>query len=122
MEIGKAIKTLLNAAGINCYAEAAPQQVTGDTVVYSVISDVPTTSKGNTSKIDTYRVQVNSYSNTYPKVVLLAGYVRAALDNKSGSIGGLTVDGIYFNNLQGGFELEPNNYVVTQDYMIRIKL
>lgn len=122
MEVGKVIKSLLNTAGINCYPESAPQQVTGDIVVYSGISDVPTTSKGNTSKVDTYRVQVNSYSNTYAKVVLLAGYVRTALDNKSGTIGGLAVDGIYFNNQQGGFELEPNNYVITQDYMVRIKL
>jgi hypothetical protein len=122
MEVGKVIKTQLNASGLNCYPESAPQQVTGDIVVYSVISDIPTTSKGITSKVDTYRVQVNSYSNTYPKVVLLAGYVRTALDGQSGSIGGLTVDGIYFNNEQGGFELEPNNYVITQDYMVRIKL
>ena len=94
----------------------------GDAVTYSVISDVPTTTKTTTSMVDSYRVQVNSYSNTYAKVCQLAGYVRSALDGEDGTIGTLSVDMIRFDNQQAGFELEPNNFVITQDYIIRIKL
>ena len=122
MQIGKAIKALINAAGYNCYPDIIPEDVSGDTVVYHVISDVPTTTKDGTSKLDTYRIQINCYSSNYGGACDLAQAIRTALDRKSGTYGTLSVDQVNFIDQGSSYDLEMNETGVRQDYYVRIKL
>jgi hypothetical protein len=122
MQVGKAIKSLLNTAGYNCYPEVIPETVTGDAIVYTVISDIPLTSKERTSLVDTFRVQINCYSHSYPNAVTLAQNVRAALDRKSGTYNTVVVDQINFIDQGSSYDLDMNEVGIRQDYYVRIKL
>lgn len=122
MEVGKAIKALINAAGYSCSPDIIPSTVTGDAIVYHVISDVPLTSKERTSLVDSYRVQVDCYSHDYPGAVALASAVRTALDRKTGTYGNLSVDQINFIDQRSAYDLELNETGIQLDFYIRIKL
>jgi hypothetical protein len=122
VEVGKAIKALINAAGYNCTPDIIPLEVTGNAVVYHVISDVPLTSKERTSLVDSYRVQVDCYSHDYPGACALAAAIRTALDRKSGTYGQLNIDQVNFIDQRSAYDLELNETGIQMDFNIRIKL
>lgn len=122
MQVGKVIYSLLNTAGYKSYPDVIPETVTGDTIVYHVISDVPLTTKDGTSKIDTYRVQINCYSSNYAGACALAQAVRTALDRKTGTYNSVVVDQINFIDQGSDYDLAMNETGIRQDYYIRIKL
>ena len=121
MQVGKVIKSLINTAGYNCYPDVIPQTVTGDAIVYHVISDVPLTSKDGTSHVDSFRVQIDCYAHDYPGACALAQAVRTALDRKSGTYGTLSVDQINFIDQRSSYDLELNETGIQMDFYVRIK-
>jgi hypothetical protein len=122
MIVGKIIKSILSAAGITCYPSIAPQGVTGNLVVYHVISNTPTTRKQGKSVLDEYRVQVNIVGSSFDTVCTISESVRTALDRYTGTAATYTVDQINFIDELANYELENREHIIIQDYYIRVKL
>ena len=123
--IGKAIKKILDddaGVGAICanriYPQFAPQGSAMPFVTYDIISNVPLNSKGDTSAIDSFRVQVNCIGVSMDAVAGLAAAVRTALDGYSGTptATGVTLRGIMF---EGEVDLleEEDTYGRAVDYI-----
>ena len=126
------------------FPDVAPLNVsqTFPYIVYSIISQVPTNTKGPSSEgnatalgpqkqrspLDIVRVQVSSYSNSYSQGVVLADSIRATLDRGIGSgfkpaALGPEIDSIIYDGMTTDYEskIKPQGvYEFTQEYIVRI--
>jgi len=96
--IGNAIyKILADDAGVGAicanqiYPQFAPQKSALPFITYDLISNVPLNSKGNTSHIDSVRVQLNCIADDPLEAANLAAAVRTALDGYAGTPAGTGV-------------------------------
>ena len=121
MQAGKAIYSLLSSVESDIYPVNIPQGVKGNKIVYNVISATPSDRKDGTSAVDTLRVQVSVYTGRYDDGIVLAESVRSALDNYTGTTGGVAVDRIRFESEQHTYNLDTDQYGVITDYMMRLK-
>ena len=121
MQVGKAIYSLISAVEANVYPVSIPQGVKGNKVVYNIISNVPTNIKNRVSAVDQYRVQISCYTNKYNTVCTLAQSIRTALDNYSGTVAGVLIDRIRFENQMDTYDLQSDQYGIMTDYIIKIK-
>ena len=103
--ISQAIYSLLtgdtpvsNVVGTKVFPNVATQGTAFPYITYSVVSKVPTDSKDNGTGFDKYRVQVNCISSSYTDMEVLAGYVRTALDRKTGTYGSMTILQIVYDD------------------------
>lgn len=129
MTIGKAIYTLLvtdgtisAAVGNRIYPDMAAQQATFPFIVYQVIGNVPTDTKDGTSKLDSVRVQIDTYANTYTSAQDISDRVRVVCDRHTGETSGVMIDSIrYDNEMNLGPDMDQHVFGVSQEYVIRTK-
>jgi len=123
--IGKAVKKILDddaGVGAICanriYPQFAPQGSAMPFITYDIISNVPLNSKGDTSAIDSFRVQVNCIGVSMDAVAGLAAAVRTALDGYSGTptATGVTLRGIMFE-VEADLLEEEDTYGRAVDYI-----
>tara|TARA_R110002072_G_scaffold121850_1_gene256054 strand:+ start:8461 stop:9648 length:1188 start_codon:yes stop_codon:yes gene_type:complete len=150
--IGSTIYTKLTSdATINGYVGTSPVRIYPDIaplsaaqtfpyITYSIISQVPTNTKGpfdqgdpvgsgpsaQRSPLDVVRVQINSFTNDYATGVNLADRIRHVLDRGIGSgftIGsGPDIDSIVYDGMSHTYEdkIKPQGvYNFQQEYVIR---
>ena len=110
-------------------------------ITYSIISQVPTNTKGpydegdpvvsgpikQRSPLDIARIQINSFTTDYATAVSLSTKIRNVLDRGIGSgfnyIGGPDIDSIVYEGMNSSYEdkIKPQGvYNFQQEYMIRI--
>ena len=120
MNVGKVIYALVNSS-VPIYPVTAPQGETGTLAVYNVISCVPTNVKERVSVKDIYRVQITVMAETYAALMTAAETIRGLMDYKEGTYGTVPVDLIRFENQIDNYNMETNEFSLSQDYFIRIK-
>ena len=151
--IGSTIYTQLAADGdITDYVGTSPSRIFPDIaplsvaqtfpyITYSIISQVPTNTKGPTdqgnpvvtgptdqrSPLDIVRVQINSFTSEYNTAVGLSDRIRIVLDRAIGSgftIGsGPEIDSIVYDGMNTTYEdkIKPQGvYNFQQEYIVRI--
>lgn len=118
MDIGKVIKSKLSTYAV--YPVVAPQGTTGNYIVYQVVSYLPTKTKP-LSTLDTATVQLTFLYSTYATAITAAKAVRGILDGESGTIEGINVDSIRYEESNDLFDLETRGYILSNTYTIRVK-
>lgn len=126
--VGKVIKTLLAAnadftalVGTKVYPQRAPQNTDYPYCVYSIISSIPVDTKDRPASLDAVRVQIDIFSNTYAEAQALTGYLRTAIDAKTGTISGVKVDGILYITEEDLYSEDQDVFGKSSDYSFRIK-
>jgi len=90
-------------------------------VVYNQISRLPNANKDRTKQVETYRVQLDAYAATFDQASELADKINLALSFYNGTVSGIKVDIIVFENENDNLDNETEIYKKSHDYMIRIK-
>ena len=128
MKVGKAIyNILINDSGIlgkvstRIFPEIAAQGEVQPYIVYSVVSNSPSNTKDDNGEIDEAAIEVYCFHNKYSDAIDLGVAVRAALERKNGTFGGVQIQSINYTNEQMDVNPERNIWVAIQDYTIRIK-
>lgn len=125
--IGKAIFSTVNGVQdieSRVYPLRIPQETdlgSNAAISYYVISTTPETTKDSRSLVDTLRIQVSIFSQSYSTLNTIAGLVREALDGLTGEVAGCSVDSCWFSDESDLYEDEHRIFHKAQDYMVRVK-
>tara|TARA_R110002074_G_scaffold167177_1_gene328146 strand:- start:71 stop:1261 length:1191 start_codon:yes stop_codon:yes gene_type:complete len=132
----------VGTAPVRIFPDVAPLNVaqTFPYVVYSIVSDVPTNTKGPTdpgdpvaggpqterSPLNIMRIQISSFANDYSTSMIVANRIRTILDRGIGSgftVGsGPDIDSIVYDGMTTNYEsnIKPQGvYEVSQEYIVR---
>ena len=127
MIVGKAIYSILitdsdilGTVSTRIFPEIAAQGETQPYIVYSVVSNNPSDTKDDNGEIDEAQVEVYCFHNKYSDAIDLGVKVRAALERKNGTFGGVKIQSINYTNEQMDVNPERSIWVAIQDYTIRI--
>tara|TARA_R100001443_G_scaffold20907_1_gene33134 strand:+ start:7838 stop:8230 length:393 start_codon:yes stop_codon:yes gene_type:complete len=127
MIVGKAIYNILtnvtavtDIVGTKIYPEIAPQNESQPYIVYSVVSNSPTDTKEENGNVDEASIEVYCFNTKYSTAIDLGVAVRAALERKNGTFGGVEIQSINYTNEQMDVNPERSIWVAIQDYTIRI--
>jgi hypothetical protein len=143
LSLDTTITGYVGTSPVRIYPDIAPLSAaqTFPYITYSLISQVPTNTKGpfdqgdpvatgpteQKSPLDIVRVQINSFTNDYVTGVSLADRIRHVLDRGIGSgfsLGvGPTIDSIVYDGMSTTYEdkIKPQGvYNFQQEYVIRI--
>jgi len=90
--------------------------------VYTKVSDNPSDTKSGVSTLDVDRVQVTIITDTYAEGVTLSDSLRTVLDRYRGTVQGVVVDKIVFEDERDMYDDKAEKYMRSQDYFTRIKL
>jgi len=119
--VGKAIYYQLRGlCSGKVYPAAALQDVVAPYITYTVVSTRPDYTKDSASVADKLRVQIDILDPTYSGACATAMAVRDLLDFVSGTIAGVPVNTIRFEDEMNMFEDEVLLHRITQDYYFRI--
>lgn len=129
IEPGKVIYTILaDSAGVGAlvanriYPAPAPQDVQVPYVSYQIISNEPHDTKTGASTLDRFRVQVDSWAKNPSDTASISSACRTALDRYTpGTVGGVNVDGIRYENEFTDYETDTDLCRKSADYFVRIK-
>ena len=89
-------------------------------MVYSVVSNSPTDTKEDNGNVDEASIEIYCFNTTYSTSIDLGVAVRAALERKNGTFGGVEIQSINYLNEQMDVNPERSIWVAIQDYKIRI--
>ena len=128
MEVIKAIRSLLVAntditdiCSTRIYAYVAPQEAVLPYVVVDVVGVRPSDCKNGVSSLDECRIQIDSATKTASDTAELDAVVRTTLDRVTkGTISGVSIQGIRYDNSVTVFEDERQIRVVASDYEVRV--
>lgn len=127
MIVGKAIYNILsnvtavtNIVATKIYPEIAPQNESQPYIVYSVVSNSPTDTKEENGNVDEATIEVYCFNTNYSTAIDLGVAVRAALERKNGTYGGVQIQSINYTNEQMDVNPERSIWVAIQDYTVRI--
>lgn len=115
--------TVSDVVGTRIYPELAAEGALMPYIVYSVVSNSPSDTKGGTP-IDEAELEVFSVAQSYSAANNLADKVRAALDRQNVTVsvadGDITVQSIQYTNEVTEVSEDRKTYVSVQDYTFRI--
>lgn len=124
--IEKALYALLSAhqpltdvIADNIDSDVASDRQAAAYVVYHVISDLPVNIKKSVSPVEVYRVQIDAYAQSRDLVSKVVRLARQALEQKTGTYGGMYVAQIKFEDYNGTFQEGPQTFKGSADYMVR---
>ena len=127
MIVGKAIYNILSnvtavtdIVSTKIYPEIAPQNESQPDIVYSVVSNSPTDTKEENGNVDEATIEVYCFNTNYSTAIDLGVAVRAALERKNGTYGGVQIQSINYTNEQMDVNPERSIWVAIQDYTVRI--
>jgi len=90
-------------------------------ITYQIISDVRNKNKDRVISGEAIRIQIDCFAKTYARVVEIADAVSDALSYYTGTVNGIAIDIITFEDENDLSEIESKTYRKEQDYIIRIK-
>ena len=129
MIIGDAIYSILSGdstlsglVGTKIYPVKAPQRVTFPYIVYSLSSTDPTDQKDGVSPVDDNTLEVDCYADSYRTAHTIALSIRAALDDYSGTVQGVKIRHLWFQNQSDGDFIEDYGFfAISQGYAVKIE-
>jgi len=110
-----------NAVGSKIYPTKAKQGVSYPYIVYKPVSNAPMQAKGVTAPVDMPSVQIDVFDRDFNNAVSIAGDIRSALENKSGTYNGVEVGDIFFDNRVALFNEDQDIHQIASDFTIFIK-
>ena len=120
--LGEAIYSLLKTTYPKTFPVRAAQETPTPYLVYKFISNVPEDIKDGASELDTYRLQLTCYADTYRECHTILEDIRTnILDRYRGVVAGVNIDKIIFSNEIDLFENESEFHQLDHDYIIRVK-
>jgi hypothetical protein len=128
MHVLKGIRTILinetdvtDIVGPRIYSYIVPQKAELPFVLMDVISVRPSDCKNSSSEMDAHRVQIDSFGRTASETADMDNIIRNTIDRiASGSIGGVSIDGIKYDGTIMQYEEERNIKVLSSDYQVRV--
>jgi hypothetical protein len=133
MKAGKAIYAALTAnagltalVGTRIYPDYGIQKPTLPYVVYTVLQTNPSPTKDGASKLDTIRVQIDTWSDSFETAQTVSEQVRAVLEFITpGTYGTVAIDGAHLRDEMNinpiTASVEMGLFGVSQEYEVRIK-
>jgi len=101
---------ILAAAATNAstriYLTLAPQETATPFIVFNIEGVDHTFTKSGVSTIDTFRIDIDCYADTLAAAETLKNQVRTALDNYTGTINGVVVDGCHYQDQEPDQDLD----------------
>lgn len=104
--------------GTRVHPMILPQVATYPALAYMVVSDDRPQSHSGPTGLATPRVQIDCWGATYGAAKALERAVRAALEGYIGSMGSVTVRGVFLDTAQDLFDEEAQKYRVRMDWFI----
>lgn len=119
--VGRAIYyQLKNLCAGRVYPVVGAQETTTPYIIYSVLSSTPDYTKDSKSVADKLRVQVDIFDKTFDAANVTASLVRDQLDFLVGTIAGVPVDSVRYEDESTMYEPEVRLHRISQDYFVRI--
>lgn len=106
------------SAGARVYPGLLPQDGQFPAITYTQVSRVETHAFGEDASVTRFRLQVDSWGNTYAESRSLANEVLEALSRFRGTVGTKTVHDCHLDNEIELYESETNRRRVSQDYSL----
>lgn len=119
--------TISAIVGDRIFPDTIPQKTTRPSIVFEVISRVPTNTHGSSGKsaMDDYRVEITIIATTKAVTDQLGDLVRTALDYYTNTtVAGMFVHWVYYNNESDSFNGTSGQdglYIKQQEYKFSIK-
>lgn len=108
--------------GEKIFPIAVPQKTGMPAMVYALESGTPTQIKQADSPLDVETYTVTVFIENYANGRECMAAVRAALDQQSGTIAGVSVDSITFQGAADDpYSFEDEFFVISHSYQMRIK-
>ena len=128
MTEGKAIYSILTSdsdvsaiVGTRVYPQIAAQGAAFPFVVYVLQDTSPSDTKSGVSTLDEVRYDIVVASENYAQASDLTGKIRTALDRYSGTVAGVVIDSIQFQDIDADNDPGTETYVTSSEYIIRVK-
>jgi hypothetical protein len=90
-------------------------------MIYRINDGDPTDTKDGVSVLDTDRLIIAAFSETYSELKDIGEAVRSALDRYTGTNSGVNIDKIIYENKQDFFNNDAQLYQLELDFRIRTK-
>ncbi len=115
--------TVTDEVSTRIYPVASPQETTNPCIIFDVSSQEPIYSKDGAAGVTKSFVQLDVIVNDSPREgYRIAGVVKTALDQYSGTIASVVIDNIQFDGIDdAGFDSERNEYQISSGFIIREK-
>ena len=107
-------------AGTAVYPLRIAQGITFPAVTYQIISSTPAKCKGEKSKADKIRMQISAFSKIYDQQEQLTAAIRDALDGFKGTVLGLSIASIDYENETDRHDDEATVFFKAIDFTITI--
>lgn len=128
MSAEKAIYAILKAdsntnttASGGIYADIATQGETPPFIVYRLTDVTPEPTKDGVSDFDKFELEIAAIADEEQTADTLAGYIKTAVDDYSGTIAGVTISGTWFMEKRAYFDQEGELFIREQDFEIIVK-
>lgn len=125
---GKAIYSILTGdTDVNAivsgrvYPQIAAQGAAFPFAVYVLQNTDPSDTKSGVSTLDEVRYDIVVASETYAEASDLTEKIRTALDRYSGTVAGVVIDSIQFQDLDVDNDPGTETFVTSSEYIIRVK-
>ena len=126
MSVLKAIRTILNVSAVTnlatggMYSVRATQGAVAPYIIYRVQDVLPNETKDGVSDVDEYFIVVESYAKTYAAAEALSDMIRTTMDGYSGTVSGIIVNTIVFEDKADFYDDAAEAHHHEQDFMVRI--
>ena len=128
MTEGKAIYSILTSdsdvsaiVGTRVYPQIAAQGAAFPFVVYVLQDTSPSDTKSGVSTLDEVRYDIVVASETYAEASDLTNKIRTALDRYTGTVAGVVIDSIQFQDIDADNDPGTETYLTSSEYIIRVK-
>ena len=128
MTEGKAIYTILTddsdvsaIVGTRVYPQVAAQGAAFPFIVYVLQDTSPSDTKSGVSTLDEVRYDIVVASETYAEASDLTNKIRTALDRYTGTVAGVVIDSIQFQDIDADNDPGTETYLTSSEYIIRVK-
>lgn len=112
--------TVLATVSTRIFPDMATQDAAYPFLIYTVDGTSPSDTKEGPASLDTVDVSVMAYATKYTDAQDLAEAVRGALDRKTGTIGGLSIQEIRFAGHRSvAMDWDKHIYIIHQEYQVR---
>ena len=103
------------------FADVVEQGQSAPFVVYRLTDVSPEPTKDGASDFDKYELEVASITKSEEGSDTLAGYVKTALNDYSGTAGGVVVSGVVWQEKRGYYDEDSELFIREQDFEIIVK-
>ena len=111
MNVGRAIYKILSdntavagLVGTRIAPSVMEQSSQFPFIIYDIANDSPDTQKSTTAQLNSYKILVSAYCQTYTEASFLGNYIRTALDRRSGNFNGVEIQSIDFEGVDDVFD------------------